>query len=852
MYTLPVLIQSRRNWTCELTSIELVKKEPKTFVIDIANAAAFNIMQINANAYLKAFKTNETDVQLSQVACTATYENNTAQINLTAKQVQTPQAKPLAPTETPTAKKSFWDDDDDQETTQKEEPMLAATPTQANINTEYIKLSEQLMLQILVQNGNITLRLLLSQLNETNVDVSEIPVHINFIVNQTIYQRAINFVLAHPNRFLNIAIDYGSEASQMVLLKHDLGNGNVSSKIETQSLFQMVKRWYLHKTSEIDTGLPFYQEERNTNFFKSIFFAKQKLEGNLQDTAHKFALPQPFNNLKMLVDKNSANQLQAEGYIQTPNFKIIEKQDNILASVQFEYQPDKKLPPISESLNDLYPRINFTILKNMLESVLMADAARHRNTARNLRINLLVPNIYELPAVLQMQQIIQQIITDLKQSPDLAQNLLACEVVTVSESDAAFMGYMSLEGTIIQKDAQYLIIDTGKGTTDFSIIKTGTTDAFDIKTMYRNGFAGASNLISHAIFETILHLIREHAPADRGHISFIEEHILNRLSKDIILKNELFEQIERLKFNYTNDVNCLQQWKSAKDVNIGFNNLTTINNNVLETVISLIKQIDTISDFYGYINTYCALICEKVVGNLESVQKNMKDKNLSGVMFTGRGFMFELLRNMMSEQITQRLNVPTAQIKMLSGNQLKEVCIKGVFNPKVIIDAEQIGVPILSSKVQEQSNVTPENVSKQKLDFWDRIEKKLPGWITQTTQEKQQVKRILLNKKVNAQQLQQSEILIGASKYSATDRMNNDEDMHSSIDFTESGYQIRHFYANTSTVAQTVTLQRNLVLTTDNLQMVIPSLFPNYIDERYLLSLRAALTPPAQSNGLMF
>src|SRR5690606_20916434 len=117
----------------------------------------------------------------------------------------------------------------------------------------------------------------------------------------------------------------------------------------------------------------------------------------------------------------------------------------------------------------------------------------------------------------------------------------------------------------IEKNKEYIVIDSGKGTTDLSIIRTGYNNAFDIKTIYRNGFAGAGNLITFAVFETILHYIRAHATNQNDAYNFIKEKIINVLnSNDLELKNNIFSQIERLKFKYLDNKNYVAaQWNNA-------------------------------------------------------------------------------------------------------------------------------------------------------------------------------------------------------------------------------------------------------------------------------------------------
>ncbi len=270
-------------------------------------------------------------------------------------------------------------------------------------------------------------------------------------------------------------------------------------------------------------------------------------------------------------------------------------------------------------------------------------------------------------------------------------------MLTISESDASFIGYINKNNTQIQKDRDYIIIDSGKGTTDFSIIRTGKSNIFDLKPVYRNGFSGAGNMITYAVFETLLHYIRQTAQTNQSSIKYIKDKVVRILtSDDLERKNNLYTELERLKFNYKGP-NVKAQvrgtWDNAKSGDIGFKDLIEFGDGI-NTLISLLNGIENVSDFYNYISETCDFIAGSAVSYLKLIKDNKKDFNCAGIILTGRSFMFRPLVEKMKESLVQQLGVREDQINLLNSNELKDICIKGVFNNSIRLNAEMTGYPI--------------------------------------------------------------------------------------------------------------------------------------------------------------
>src|SRR6185436_6130846 len=102
----------------------------------------------------------------------------------------------------------------------------------------------------------------------------------------------------------------------------------------------------------------------------------------------------------------------------------------------------------------------------------------------------------------------------LLRSMNINNDELFIEYETISESDAAFMGYQQTHAADVQitNGEMALVIDCGKGTTDISILLADDNENYS--SFFRTGFAGAGNVLSYGFAEDLLTLLLRTIPGN--------------------------------------------------------------------------------------------------------------------------------------------------------------------------------------------------------------------------------------------------------------------------------------------------------------------------------------------------
>ncbi len=851
MYSLPIIINNRREVISELLENN-ADTNGRAFVVECTQNTYFNIFTIDVHTIIKTFIEGTSDLVFKNMQASCSYEAIRKKFIIQLTPGAVPNMPP--PAEVVAKKIAFYEDLDDMEFIEEPNPTATHKPSDVITNRqEFLDASQDI--KFLFQQVNDALQLKLkceSNLGNTNTfDIDYIYVCLELLVNGKKYSATHQLHLSHPSEFIGMAIDFGSEASQLVVTRFEPSSGVQMEQPTNENLFQNIKKFHEFKGWIVPGTQAYYQEEKNTNFYKSIFFLKGNLGSNYENFVTERYIIDQQENLKMMVDKDSSGFLSDNNYKQLPNLKITHKQDNILSSIHLSY--DDNGYSIDVNLNQITQKVSNTILKTMIESFLKKELIQNKVGNRKIRLIVLVPNIYDSDSVHIVQTSVSNILADLAKLPDYKDRLVAWEVMAVSESDSAFIGYMSKHNVQVQANKEYIIIDAGKGTTDFSILRTGANNIFNIKPIYRNGFAGAGNLITNAIFETLLHFIQEQSGAKPGVQKFIRERIINVLASDLAMRNNLFNELERLKFNFTDNAVIKTQWQQSKSGEIDFSKIVESGAD-LKTIVDILSNIDRVADFYGYINDVCEMITEKVTLQLDMVKTNMSNFDIAGVVLTGRGFLFAPLAIKMQVKLSERLGITTACMEVLKGNELKDVCIKGVFNKTIRINSELIGYPI--QRVKATNIRVPEaQPTEVKATKWY---KKLLGSIDDYASYKQ---KIVVNNKLDYKSLQNSEIIIGANSYTVDDPdmfQNMNTGLYNcTIDYTRNGYRVRRHH--NGIVDQIASLHVTIKIDNPDLHMIVPSLFPNYVDDAYLESLKidpsillASIPTAMVSNDLLF
>jgi hypothetical protein len=266
-----------------------------------------------------------------------------------------------------------------------------------------------------------------------------------------------------------------------------------------------------------------------------------------------------------------------------------------------------------------------------------------------------------------------------------------------------------------------------------------------------------------------------------------------------------------------------------------------------------LSGIENAADFYNYVDDTCNFIAESTVNYLKLIKDNKKDFNCAGIVLTGRSFMFKPLVDKLKETLIRDLGVDGSKINLLNSSELKDICIKGVFNNSIRLNAEMTGYPIqliFADAEPEQTIKEPKKPIINRKSLFARIFNDLNNF-------EQAEKVLAFDRNLNFDKLQNSQFLIGSKTY----RISGNEifqkapgvKYEANVEFTHKGYFVRRTHDG---IVDSIAPMRAIDdADSSDMSLVVPSLFPNYIDERYLNSLErddikitSVAPPPANNN----
>lgn len=502
---------------------------------------------------------------------------------------------------------------------------------------------------------------------------------------QVSYGAVIQLCLVRTADILLTGYDFGSEASQIregTFTHSGEGSGIDQHHIE---LFTDMKERLGNAVSSNNE----YLQYEDRKLYKSDFFLRKVINADGAAGINDVVIPpDAVNVLTLITAKNNVAAFSSE-WSQVPNLKLIHDNPDLSNGIQVSIDTGNRV--YSVNLTSHRANVYAALLREMLLSYLV----KRITSDIYLRFTLLVPNIYTAGQIKESKQIIRKIITDPANS--FSSHIKGLEISTISESDASFLGYFAR--TKINPGDYYIVIDCGKGTTDISVVQSDESNAKAIRSIYRNGFAGAGNLVTFAVMESGLHFLKTNALAHEDGIknfnAFVKPAFAPVVQAD--LRSELFKIAEAWKKNYTverSKADIEEIWKDVRSGNIGIENLFSTMPTP-EVVMSILLKPDAVYDWGGHIETAIGNIVEKIISTLAPVvQEMVKKGNCGGILLSGRGFMFKPLESAVASAIKNIKGLENAVIFDTAQFNLKEICLNGVFARSVLSYNEIVSTPI--------------------------------------------------------------------------------------------------------------------------------------------------------------
>lgn len=336
-------------------------------------------------------------------------------------------------------------------------------------------------------DGPLTLQALLNGSRPT-----EYILQFTFNNNNYDYVGAIRICETRGNdtEIFSAALDFGSEASQVGL--SNLVDGH------NMNIRDAFIKMLTNNNSDINND--YWQGRKNDNkeLYKSTYFINKEPGKTLFGEITK---NDDSSFLRCLMPINTP-EVDLQKYYLLPNLKLIE-QLNVIQSHPINFKDESFMGNARQVFltdRDLHEGILRQILCNFLAVIMYSEQKKY------IRFTLLVPNVYSQEKVHKLVEGLYDDFYILKKNGEekykKLKEYVGIEINIVSESDASFFG-MLRGGQYSKSGAHYMVIDAGKGTTDFSIVHQEGDDILNYNSIYRSGIPASGHLLTYAIYESI-------------------------------------------------------------------------------------------------------------------------------------------------------------------------------------------------------------------------------------------------------------------------------------------------------------------------------------------------------------
>lgn len=290
---------------------------------------------------------------------------------------------------------------------------------------------------------------------------------------------------------VSAALDFGSEASQLRFAGVN-GNNNLVGTFESMLGLP---------TSDPDRE--YWQGEPSDELFKSVFWIRRNPIKTCYGDAPMKIGDKPFVTPLISVKENPNVYEEME---LLPNLKLVELSQGADA-ISFGHELFSF--PQGSDIRFAYPtladqQMRSSVLRVILNNFLHAILANvnRAQTDKYVRLVVMAPNVYYQTKVFEMMKGLYLDFDAIRRNGDYPY-CKGFEVQVVSESDAAFIGARTCMRRVVNiPNGYFLNIDSGKGTTDFSIVQQQPSLG-KFNSLYRDGIPAAGNVITYAYYEAL-------------------------------------------------------------------------------------------------------------------------------------------------------------------------------------------------------------------------------------------------------------------------------------------------------------------------------------------------------------
>ena len=524
--------------------------------------------------------------------------------------------------------------------------------------------------------------------------VEQFPIHIYVTLalgEKETWSGKFLFAIVRSRECQRVVIDFGSEASQVgykncgpqsAVVQYDI----LENVISQLNRIDRTRNWRREDFLNNEQGQPL--------LYRSFYAVKKRLTQSERE-----GFPFNFTNdilndeIRLFITRQEVAATQVafrDNYEIIPNLKLgIEK------SLQLILDNHTEDYSIRSHKKELISGVLLRILRLMIST-------KPDFQQGGIIVTLLVPNIYTQHDVFEMLNELRNNTESLLSSLHIPSNKLHIEYETISESDAAFMGYQQTNSSDVQlsNGEMALVIDCGKGTTDISILMADDNENYS--SFFRTGFAGAGNVLAYGFAEDFLTQVLKAIPGsnDISVKDFISRHILDQnLTVDVLNFIQLIEN-QKKKYSDLEPISITQfaeltEHSFSTERKIG--NLYKDQSTLLQYAEAILKDRNVRWDdeVTGLINkaTDCIVYC--ILSSIKDVITKDIKKRIKVVMLSGRAFYFNNLKVKLADGLKKLLGDSIKINTVAPGRSLnnKNVAIHGAFSGAYKI-TDFTGIPI--------------------------------------------------------------------------------------------------------------------------------------------------------------
>lgn len=495
-----------------------------------------------------------------------------------------------------------------------------------------------------------------------NTDICyRVTVNVNITVNNKVLSRSFIVNVAPKSNIYDAVLDFGSEASQVFLYWRD------RNKI-SRDLFKIYPGFKGLLGSSEDKDQNVLQFDNGDNcLYKSHFFIPKVIDTTLE--YNPASSPRDIKLLKQYTLIDRLPEIRNE-YVTLPNVKIATcggvKEPEVFSTLG---QPVR----VKEFQKNYFYRASV----NSFVYQILDYVANNTQDVRPCFVVLyaLVPNIYNQSEVSEYIKYLRHDVNAIIEADETMKAVIkgVC-ISSVSESDASFLGFLSAcsAESLSLSSGEYLIMDAGKGTLDFSVIDYDVLRSPCVKGVYRSGIVGAGNALTYAFLLNILSQIYSQTVKNQGErdkliSSFIKNKVHNADESELY---KLMSMVEEFKKRF-NDGILTQEWiggKIQKDSEFELSGLI----NLLEQNL---KNESTLSDY-----SIVEAMMDKIAADAVKKLSYRVENDIKKVIFTGRGFRLREFRTVMLNKLKELSGCDSLEEINISEDivSMKHVCLIGL------------------------------------------------------------------------------------------------------------------------------------------------------------------------------